>query len=686
MIILNRLLQFILNYLLLPLGIIAFNLYLLYPWFLGSGPANLGSIEVSYVSMAKLLIDNWPHLSWVPIWYLGFPFHLIYVPVLPTLIAFSHALSNLTIWQTYRIWTGIGLVLTPVSLFFLVLSLTKNNRAALSSGILYSIMPSVFNFILPSGEVRADSFSHEFYDPRRLVNLARWGEGPHIFSLIFLPLGALFFFKALKDGKASSILLAAFFSGLTALTNAIGLYALVLLLVWAFIVKMFFDPKKRGESFIAAVLVAAVFSGLIAFWYNWTFMSTFFSEGGGTLQNWINMFPWGVIFLVIITFLVLGALKKFIRNEILSSIFLWTLSLFTIVAVYYSSAPPNFWQERIELAPQALRYILEADMGMAASVGCFVAFLAKRISAKNKLAGNMFEFILLVAILAASLGYGFLYAPTAWKALGVNVDLEKTAERKMADFFATKVDSQKGERVFSAGNYAFYLNYFTNIWQLRGGLYQAKTHPWPEHIYYQLRTGKDPQITQAWLEIANTKYIAVIPGPEYEVKDKFQNLPLVATLGDGSLIYEVPLSNTSPVKIVNLSHMRNLRAPVKGDDKEAILAYASWLEEIPQQSAGFQRINNNFYKIKAKVNSGEGILVQMTADNGWKAASPKGGIEIKKDPLGFLVLIPDKEGDYEITLSHGKTGDMWLGYLVTLMTLAASFIILRRKSGIVLDK
>ena len=58
-------------------------------WISGTGPYNIGSIEVSYVSMARFISD-FGLRSWAPYWYLGFPFHLFYTPLLP----FSEFLLN----------------------------------------------------------------------------------------------------------------------------------------------------------------------------------------------------------------------------------------------------------------------------------------------------------------------------------------------------------------------------------------------------------------------------------------------------------------------------------------------------------------------------------------------------------------------------------------------------------------
>ena len=95
--------------------------------------------------------------------------------------------------------------------------------------------------------------------------------------------------------------------------------------------------------------------------------------------------------------------------------------------------------------------------------------------------------------------------------------------------------------------------------------------------------------------------------------------------------------------------------------------YIGWLDQgLP---AEFKVINNDNYEIDADVGEGEGVLVQMTHDPGFRAVSSAGRVKIKKDPLGFMVLEPSTSGKQEISLTHGKTLVHWLGYLITGLTL-----------------
>ena len=86
-----------LRLLVLVLGILVIlliNYQIIQGWFGKNGPANLGSIEVSYVSMAKFIRD-YGMSSWAPYWYLGFPFHLFYTPLMPFFEVFLHELVGL---------------------------------------------------------------------------------------------------------------------------------------------------------------------------------------------------------------------------------------------------------------------------------------------------------------------------------------------------------------------------------------------------------------------------------------------------------------------------------------------------------------------------------------------------------------------------------------------------------------
>ncbi|MDO8551077.1 MAG: hypothetical protein Q7S03_00095 [bacterium] len=666
------------------LFLLAINFYSVYPWFFGNGPVNIGSIEVSYVSMGRFLVDFFPNYSFAPYWYFGFPFHLFYTPLLPVLEALLNWLFAVPLWQTYRLVTGFGYIFAPVSLFLFVWALTKKIIPGIFAGLLFSFIPSLFYFVLPSGEVAADTFSREagFYDPRRLMVLVRWGEGPHTLSLVFLPLAGLFFFRFLEQKKQRDLLLTAIFISLAALTNAVGFYALIFLLLAVFFASWVKRNQHTGTLIGLTIAVFALSYGLMAFWYNLSFIPTFFGEGGGAINNYLNLLPWGIVGLVAVIAGFYFFCQKLLRNKALIISLTWFLIVFLIVYIYYTSAPPELSFQRLEFAPQALRLAMEVDMALAALAASLLAILISLLENKLKLVGKVFGLAFGVVGIAGILIYGLIYAPYAQKNVSKQIDLSQTGEYEVANWLNNNIDQSKGERAYVAGNYSFYLNYFTNIWQLRGGLYQAKTHPWPEHIYYQITNGEDSDVALNWLKAANTKYLVVNTPTsrelykEFKYPEKFENLPVVYE-NEGDIIYQVPLLDSSPAKVVNVKGL-NLKPPQKADDEKPLSSYVGWLEQ--SSPAIFEVVNNDRYKIKAKVGQGEGILVQMTYDKGFSAKASDGtSIQITRDPLGFMFLTPERAGNLEIDLVHKKTWDIWPGYLITLATIAGILWLMIKK-------
>jgi len=653
-------------------------------WFGKNGPANLGSIEVSYVSMARFIIDFGLPLpfggsAWAPFWYFGFPFHLFYTPLLPILSALINKIFGIPLWETYRLLTGLGYIAAPVSVFLLGWQLSKRIIGGLIAGMLFSVGPTIFYYLDPG--VAGDKFSADFWDPRRFTILVRWGEGPHIFSLVFVPLVGVFFARLLQQYKFKWILLSSLFLGLAALTNPIGFFGSIIFIGSFSFVKFAQDYKTRFLTFKSILTVGALTLGLISFWYNISFVSSFFKEGSGTGSLLISLFPWGWIGILVGVFVIYLLISKVIRDFGVACSMLLFLIFFGVVAYYYLSAPPEESYRRIELLPQALRYNVEADLSLSLFIGVLFAWLVGFLSKRLRFVEIIGNAVGILAVLGL-VWYIQPFIPVASKAAGTVVDIKNTGEYEIAEWLKDHVDEKKGERVFVPGNYGFYLNYFTNIWQHRGGLFQAATHKWVEHMHYQIANGSNRDISHAWFVIANIKY-SVIPTiasrelyKEIKNQDRFSSYN-VAYEKSGDIIYEVPLKKPSLAKTVNLSVMKELSVPKKADDKNALLAYADWVENSSHNQTSFFVVDNDTYRIKGEVGEGEGILVQMTADSGWSALRLSANwriaqgkptkVKTGKDPLGFLVLYPPA-GEVDISLKHGRIWQEWLGYLVTIGT------------------
>lgn len=666
----------IFTFLFLPGVLFLLNVWLVYPLFQGEYTKFLQSIEVSYITMGRFLFDYWPHLSWNPYWYSGFPFHLFYTPLLPVLEALLHAIFSISVQRTYRLITGFSYCFVPTSLYFFTLKLTKKKSAALIAAFAYSLMPSVAYFI---SEVRGIGEGFAFA-PWRLIILVLYGEGPHTMSLVFLPLAGAGFLQLLEKrifiwGIITSLLVA-----LVGLTNAIGFFALTLLfLVIAFCEIMLVKQaeSERIDKIKVGLWVAILSYGFLAFWYNFSFIKSFFTEGGGILDNYLAIFPWGCVFLIWLVALVYFVFSRLVKTQELRIALLWFLTCGFIVFAHY--------QWGIDYAPQALRYITEVDMAAAILLGIVIAEVSSKLWKAKSFLLKPLSLVLVIAALV-----GIIFASQNFLGLAERhivlfsrkftqpgQDLEKSAEFEISQWLR---DNTEDGRVYISGNYAFWLNYFVDVPQLRGALDQAATHPWWDHANYQIYHDKNAEISIAWAKIFNLTHLVVNtstsrnPYKDFLYPDKFEGLLERVFEKKGDIIYRVPLKNESLAQVVDLSRVSDLTIPENAVDKKPIFDYVDWLEEKSSQLV-FKRVNNDHYVISGSVEEGEGILVQMTYDNGWRVEDEGKKLKILKDPLGFMVIKPLRSGDFKIKLVHGATFDQYLGYLLTLISVLSVIIL-----------
>ena len=672
-------------------------------FFEGEFNQNLASIEISYIQMAKFWVEGGG--LWQPLWYLGYPWHVFYTPLLPFLEILQHSIFGFSYAHAYRVITGLGYVLAPLSLFLFVWQISKSKTGAFISALFYSFVPSVISLIF--AEVGADTLSGVL-EPRRFTILVRWGEGPHILALVFLPLFGFFLSRFLEknrfprpEGHGSLLLAqdslhlrlesrsffarnklwdlvgACIFLGLVALTNAIVLWAAILLMLSFFLSEL----TKKSAEFISTVkgflLLGIISMGFVAFWYNLPFVFTFFREGGSAFNNWKTMFPWGFLpLLAIFTGLFLIIKKITSKFTGLPFSIFWFLMLFGIVYIYYASG-----ENRLEYVPQALRLNTEVDMALSVLAGVSVSNLFLFITQREyKTKYIQYAQFTIAVLIIGALGIPILvWVRTLLDNLPYYArpmtQIENTAEYRVAEKLR-ELTSGTDQRVLAPGNYGFWLNYFEPVPQLRGALYQSSTHYWPEHIYYQFTNGTDAEISLSWLKIANvgklvyTTSASAEPYKDYKVpRDKFDSILSETYAEGGDVFYSVPLKNDVLAKVIDRNALKVLKKPVNAIDNEAINKYLLWLEEKSNKQLHVSNISNNHWQIKGEINDGEAVLFQQTYDSGWRVKG-KGDWKVTKDPMDFVVLVPERSGPFEVNLVYGKPFSVYLGYLITLATIA----------------
>ncbi len=646
------------------------------PLFGGEFTQQLGSIEVSYIQMAQFIEKSLPHFLWQPLWYLGYPMEVLYTPLVPFFEFFAHHLFTWSFSHAYRVLTAFSYAGALVTLYFFCRTLFKNSAAAFISSLSYGLLPSVMAFL--NEGVASDRFLEKLIEPRRFTILVRWGEGPHIVALFFLPLSGLFLIKFLRGGNRWSLVFGACATALVFLTNSIGAWGFVLLsftLLVGELVENFHLWKNLVLRFFSYVVLAY---GLVAFWFNPLFLSSFFREGGGALGYWRNQFPWGWLLLLFILLIYCFICRKLVSKASgFTASLLFFLMMFGLVNAYYSSG-----FEKLELVPQVLRLTTEVDIGAVMVIGALVSIIGYIGLRKSYwLYLGMMGIALIISLilyLPRQLQFAKELPQYTQPLESTGRTLADTPEYQVAQKLAQKVSG--GERVLAPGNYGFFLNYFVDVPQLRGALFQSSIHPWPDHIYYQMTNGKDADISLAWLKIANVGWV-VFNGPreifrDYKISSgKFLDIADLTETSWGDEYYKVKLTNNSLAKAVS-TQLMDVKTPVNAIDKMPIFSYQDILD-TQKNFLTIENPKNGSYKITGDVGEEEIVLVQYAYTPGWKAKDSLGrNLEVKKDPLGFIVVKPKNAGTVEIDLKLQRTWRTWVGWILTGLTFAVSLFIL----------
>jgi hypothetical protein len=673
---------FVLTLGVLPLTLLAVGYQQIAPGFTGEFTQHFGSIEVSYIQMAKFITASLPNFSWQPLWYFGYPMHVLYTPLVPFFEYFAHLFVGWSFGHAYRVLTAGSFVIGLVTLYLFARSLYKNSVAGYITALCYGLLPSLIALLFP--EVAKDRFALDLIEPRRFTILVRWGEGPHIVSLVFLPLAALFWLSFLRKGNKFSLFAGAFFTALVALTNSVGAWGFLLLGFSLFIGELV-EQTPLWRTHLKRAVIFGLFSfGFAAFWFNPLFLSTFFREGGGSLGYWRDAFPWGWIvaggIFAVFFFISKKLLAKF--SGVSASV-LYFILMFGLVYTYYASG-----SDHIELVPQVLRLTTEVDMAAALLAGGVVALVGLLVLRFKQIFFYIAMSLVLVVLIPFYTIQQQLVAeiPRFSKPSSPEAILSRP-EYEVAKEVETLV--QGDERAFLPGNYAFYLNYFTNVPQLRGALFQSAVHPWAEHIYYQMVNGKDSEIALSWLKIANISTLVYSHNLNRELfldykidKDKFDQVLELVEEKNTDYYYKVPLKDNSLAKEVPETILA-VKTPKNAIDKQPILEYVENMEAGTKPLV-FKEKENGRFQISGEVDKDNLILVQQTYVPGWQAKDNLGrSLDIKKDPLGFITIKPKQTGTQDIMLTYRPTWRVWSGWLISgLAIVGALFVLIRFKNPI----
>jgi hypothetical protein len=328
------------------------------------------------------------------------------------------------------------------------------------------------------------------------------------------------------------------------------------------------------------------------------------------------------------------------------------------------------WQ--VALLPQPSRYQLEMDLALLLAVVFGGAAILDRLPRRVRSAA--------VAAVLIALALQTVHSVNYARGLIRSVEPGRLSEYKIAKWMDR---NRHGDRAFIAGSSSFLYNVFTDNPQFQGGHIQFAVNPFIPGVVYQIQSGTNAgaraaEVAVFWLKAFGARAIAVSGPKSTDAYRAFANprkfdgvLPLLWREGDDA-IYEVPSRSPSLAHVIPAAAVVE-RTPIHGLDIEPVEPYVAALDDPRYPLAAFQWKGMSEAEIRATVDHGQVIAVQVTYDPGWEAYANGKRQPVRGDAIGLMVIEPDCHGPCEISLRYTGGTDR---VVTRAMSLAAMLVAL----------
>ncbi len=578
----------------------------------------LGSIEGSFIAISRYAIDHFPNLKWWPLWFTGMPYHSVYGPALPHLVALLAVVLKISPALAFHKTVALFYCLGPVTFFWMATRLSSSIAVGFWSGLLYSVI-SPAAILIPAIARDIGGMWHL----RRLYNLIAYGESPHIAALALMPLAMVAIDAAIRRGRIGHFVLAAISIAAVALTNVTGTVGLAILVVAYFLSA----PSRIALARIA--IIAALAYALVIPWLPPSTIRLILANSQHSLGT-----TYPIRFLPIIAIVALAAIcSRLPFNTFLRFAFLTTAIAAMIVL------PAFLWN--INIVPQPERFQLEFEMGFCLLVALGIARLRYRA--------------VIASLCLAALISDYRFATR----LIQPIDIRKTIEYQEAKWFDQNMG---GRRVFAPGSISFWMNVFTDTPQLGGCCDQSVPNFEQRVALYTLYSGqnlgpREAEISLLWLQAYGVHAVGVSRKGSREFykpfanPDKFEGVLFVLWENDSDVVYRVPLYSDSLAHVITESQ-RITRAPTDGSDVAPLLPYVAAINDPQAPRADLQWTTSSRGTIDAELRPGDLVSVQITYDPGWRAVVNGHQRPIDSDGLGMMILRPDCSGHCTVELNY----------------------------------
>lgn len=577
------------------------------------------SIESSFIADARFLIAHWPHPQWQPLWYAGTRFDYVYPPALRYGTALISMATGWLPVRAYHFYVSFFYCVGIAGVYFFARIATKSRPLAWLAGIATALMSPSFLFLV---NMRNDAWQ---LLPARIGVLAKYGEGPHMTALAFIPIALAFTWLALEAWRPWAIGLAALSCAAVVSNNfygAIALFVFYPILVWSFWITRL-DPRIR----IPALAIPVLTYGLTAFWLVPSYFRVtadnlrYVSEHGTTWSLWLAV---GVA----IGFALASDRLARGRADRTWAIFVAGCTLFfslNVLGNYYF---------KFRISGEPLRLAPELDLVYILLGATVLTWMWNRPGTVPRWTAG----IIVLLSFATTVGY----IRHAWQMFPLWPDYRDRIEFKISDWTESNMPNS---RLMPSGSVRFWFDAWHDLAQLGGGSDQGLINGETDQAQWEINLAPKPQASILWMQCLGVDATFVSDKNSQEMfkdtehPEKYDGaLDVIYDDHQGDRIFRIPRRSPVLARVVDTERLNATHKPRGNDDVEYLQAYADVIEKGPDAPVTLTWQGTDAMDLHADVAQGQSIVVQESYDTPWHAWSNGRALPIRKDALGFMVI------------------------------------------------
>jgi hypothetical protein len=609
-----------------------------------------GSTDGPFIAISRYAMEHYGDLRWWPLWFGGMPYHSVYCPLFPHLVALGASATRVSPALMFHALAAWFYCMGPVTVFWMAWWFSRSTGWSWFAGLLYSsVSPAAILFPIIRSDVRG------WYNLARLYNVVIYGETPHVVALTLIPVAIIAVDAALTRKKLAYYPLAAIVVASIALTSVTGTTGLAMALFAYLAMK---PVRELGPNLLRSACIGLMAYGLAMPWYPPSTIRLIVANSEWSLGDHFPFTAWHVLFVGLLLGGAVALNILFLRVRDADSLSFAVLLLLVSAAITL----PAFLGMKFAAVPQPLRFRLELEMAVCLTAAFALAHLS---------AGKVRAVIVagLTILCAGELVHNRHRAGEIIQA----ADWKNRIEYREASWFQ---NNMAGRRVFAPGSVSLWMNVFNDVPQMGGCCDQSIPNFEQRVALFTLYSGlnagaQDGKISTLWLQAYGVHAVGVSgPGSSeyflaYSNPRKFDGLLPVLWRDGADIIYGVPQRSDSLAHVIRPAQVIS-RKPAHGLDVDPLRTYVAALNDPALPLATLQWTGAAAGEIVAEISPGDVISVQVSFDKGWRARV--NGVEqrIAEDGLGMMVIYPRCSGSCIVDLSYEDDTEMRIARIVQL--------------------